>query len=303
MITDQAQALRDPERVAGPGLFRESEGEGSGIDPFVVPRSSPGQRAPAVIAVASGKGGVGKTTIAVNLALLLARQGVRIVLLDGDWGLANADVALGLAPTTHLGHVLAGERSLREALYPGPDGVLLLANASGDARLANAPAPARVLEMLGDLWGAVDLVLADTAPGIGQGTLEIVARAHRTLLVTTPDPTALTDAYGLLKSLRRQGGDRMPCLVVNQAESYWQAQEIERRLALVTRRYLGLACPLAGWIPSDPAAAAALRRQRALVQQTTRAPAAKALQELADRLATWLREVGGAHRSAGRGGQ
>src|SRR5215470_8871484 len=156
-----------------------------------------------VVAVASGKGGVGKTNLTANLAVALAACGQRVCILDADLGLANLDVLLGLTPTTNLLHVLSGERRLAEVMLDGPAGVRVIPAASGTEELtALAPAERlRLLDEVDSLDGSLDVLLVDTAAGISANVLHFAAAAADVLVVITPEPTALTDAYALVKVL------------------------------------------------------------------------------------------------------
>src|SRR6185503_13798982 len=153
-----------------------------------------------VIAVASGKGGVGKTNVTANLAVALAREGARVCVLDADLGLANIDVLFGLTPKLSLRDVLRGERRLAEVIVEGPGGVRIIPAASGAAELT-ALAPSERLRLLAEvdaLDEAIDVLLVDAAAGISANVLHFTSAAADTLLVITPEPTALTDAYALM---------------------------------------------------------------------------------------------------------
>src|SRR5581483_2907151 len=154
-----------------------------------------------VLAVASGKGGVGKTNLTVNIGIALARDGKRVVVLDGDLGLANVDVLLGLTPKWTLQHVVAGECELVDALCRAPGGIWVIPGGSGVDQLANLSVEGRrrLVDSLASLDGQADVLLVDLAAGVSEDVSTLLAAAPEVLVVTTPEPTAITDAYALVK--------------------------------------------------------------------------------------------------------
>lgn len=240
-----------------------------------------------VIAVASGKGGVGKTNVTANLAVLLARRGLRVWVLDADLGLANLDLVYGVRPAHTLESVLRGERRLADVVTEGPAGVRLLPAASGVAEMA-ALTPAQQLHMVEEidaLEGSLDVLLIDVAAGISSNVLYFAAAATETLVVTTPEPTAIADAYALVKVLATRWERRTFSVLVNMAGSAADAEAAFARLADVAGRFLGVRLVSAGWVPADPSVARAVRAQTPLVMAAPGAPAAQALAAAADRLA------------------
>jgi flagellar biosynthesis protein FlhG len=240
-----------------------------------------------VLAVASGKGGVGKTNVTANLAVALARRGLRVCVLDADLGLANLDVLLGLSPATSLRHVLAGERRLDEVIVEGPAGIRVIPAASGVEELT-ALTPAQRLQLLDEvdaLDGSLDVLLVDTAAGISGNVLYFAAAASEVLVVVTPEPTALTDAYALVKVLAARYGRREFLVVVNMAAGAADAEAAFTRLARVASRFLHVQLEYAGWVPSDDAVVRSVRQQRPVVLGAPGTPASLALVQLARRLA------------------
>jgi flagellar biosynthesis protein FlhG len=240
-----------------------------------------------VIAVASGKGGVGKTNVTANLAVLLARRGLRVWVLDADLGLANLDIVYGVRPTHTLESVLRGERRMADVVTEGPAGVRLLPAASGVSELA-ALTPAQqlhVLEEIDALEGSLDVLLIDVAAGISSNVLYFAAAATETLVVTTPEPTAIADAYALVKVLATRWERRAFSVLVNMASNAADAEAAFARLAGVAGRFLGVRLVSAGWVPADPSMARAVRAQMPIVLADPGAPAAEALALTADRLA------------------
>jgi flagellar biosynthesis protein FlhG len=239
-----------------------------------------------VVAVVSGKGGVGKTNVTANLAVALARQGRRVCVLDADLGLANLDVLLGLSPTLSLRHVLRGGRRLAEVIVEGPAGVRIIPAASGAEELtALAPADRlRLLDELETLDGSLDALLVDTAAGISTNVLYFSAAAADALIVITPEPTSLTDAYALMKVLAARYGRREFLVAVNMAAGSADAEAAYRRLARVAERFLRVRVEYQGYVPFDDAVPRAVRQQVPVVLAAPGAPASLALERLADRL-------------------
>jgi flagellar biosynthesis protein FlhG len=241
-----------------------------------------------VIAVASGKGGVGKTNVTANLAVALARMGERVCVLDADLGLANLDVLFGLSPRLSLLDVLRGERRLAEVIIDGPAGVRIIPAASGCEELtALAPGDRlRLLDEVDTLDETVDVLLVDTAAGISSNVLHFTAAAADALFVITPEPTALTDAYALMKVLAGRYGQREFLVAVNMAAGAADAQAAFVRLDRVAERFLGVRLEYQGYVPFDAAVPRAVREQLPVLLAAPGAPASLALAQLAARLAT-----------------
>ena len=240
-----------------------------------------------VLAVASGKGGVGKTNVTANLAVALARRGTRVWVLDADLGLANLDMIYGVRPVHTLEDVLRGERGLADVVADGPAGVRLVPAASGVTELT-ALTPAQQLRMLEEvdaLDGELDVLLIDVAAGISSNVLYFAAAATETLVVTTPEPTAIADAYALVKVLATRWGRRSFPVLVNMASSAADAAAAFERLASVASRFLSVRLESLGWVPCDEAVSRAVRAQTPVVLASPDAPAARALTEVAGRLA------------------
>jgi flagellar biosynthesis protein FlhG len=239
------------------------------------------------IAIASGKGGVGKTNLTANLAVALARRGLRVWAIDADLGLANLDVVLGLKPARSVGDVLRGERRLVDVAVDGPEGIKLIPAASGVADLATL-GPAQQLALLDQidaLDGALDVLLIDVASGLTSNVLYFAAAASETVIVTTPEPTAITDAYALVKVLATRFGRNTLPVVVNMAAGQVDATLAFERLAGVARQFLPVRLELAGWVPIDEAVPRAVRRKTPFTLAAPSSPAALAVDALAGRLA------------------
>ena len=243
---------------------------------------------PRVIAVASGKGGVGKTNVTANLAVALAQRGQRVCVLDADLGLANLDVLLGLSPKLSLLHVLRGERRLAEVVVDGPAGIRIIPAASGFEELTalDAADRMRLLSELDSLDPTLDVLLVDTGAGISSNALYFTAAAAEVLVVITPEPTALTDAYALVKVLAARYGRREFLVTVNMAANATDAEAAFARLARVAERFLRVRLEYQGWVPYDDALPRSVRQQQPVVLGAPGTPASLALVDLARRLQT-----------------
>ncbi len=254
------------------------------------PRSrvpQPNGRLARAIAVTSGKGGVGKSNIAVNLAVCLARMGRRVCLLDADLGLANADLLCGLTPRVTLEHVVCGRCRLAEAMLLAPGGFRLIPGACGVARLADLGGGQRLalLQQLTSLERVVDTVIIDTAAGLSTNVLAFAAAARRVLVATTPEPTAMTDGYGMIKALASRAPGARVELVVNMARSRAEAESVFGRMDRVSRTFLGRSLELAGTVPVDPAVPEAVRHRIPFALYSPDSRATAALYRLAHRVA------------------
>ncbi|WP_248886147.1 MinD/ParA family protein [Acidithiobacillus acidisediminis] len=242
-----------------------------------------------VLAIASGKGGVGKTNLAVNLALALAARRKRPLLFDADLGLGNIDVLLGLSPRFHLAHVLAGEKTLAEIILPGPQGIEILPAASGIADMANLDVRQQsgLLDALAALEKRYDYLILDLAAGIGSDVLRFSQAADHVLVVVTNEPASITDAYAYMKVMRRDHGLQNFWIIPNMVRDAVEGEKLFSRLAAVARQYLELELRHAGNIPMDPYLRSAVRTQQPLLQRFPDSAAAKAYRALADTILTW----------------
>ena len=251
-----------------------------------------------VIAVTSGKGGVGKSNVAVNLAIRFARSGKDCVLLDADLGLANADVLCNVDLPHNLSHVIARKRELRDVLVTAPGGFRLIGGASGLARMADLTDDdrRRLLEALAELEQQADVILIDTGAGISPNVLGFTRAADHVLVVTTPEPTAITDAYAVIKVVSRDPGQRRISLLVNQARSPAEARTVHDRIARVAKQFLGATVFDAGHVMADEAVPTAVRSRVPFVLSTPHCPAGQCITRLAMRFETGVvadREPGG----------
>ena len=242
-----------------------------------------------VIAVTGGKGGVGKTTIAVNLAASLASRGKQVMLLDGDLGLANVDVFLGLTPRLTLADVLAGNCTLEEILLDAPQGFKVVPAASGIAQLAELDTLTHLglVRAFGDITSKVDVMVIDTAPGIAGSVLQFSQAAQQVLVVLCDEPASLTDAYALIKILSRDHGVKQFRVLVNQVRGRGLGQALFQRFERVATRFLSVDLDYVGEIPEDAFLRRSIREQRPVVSGYPSAPASVALKTLAQRADNW----------------
>lgn len=240
-----------------------------------------------VLAITSGKGGVGKTSTSVNLAICLAGRGHRVILLDADLGLANVEVLMGLNSLYNLQHVIEGERRMLDILVKAPGGIEIVPGSSGLAKMADLPAVARqnVLDGLGELQRYADFLVIDTMAGIGRNAVSFAAAADEVLLVTTPEPSAIVDAYAMLKTLHGYREDIVVRLIVNMVGSQAQAKAVATKLAGVSQQYLGRNLSYLGFLPRDPHVSQAVMQSQPFVLAYPNAPVTKYLNLLAGRLA------------------
>lgn len=239
-----------------------------------------------VLAVASGKGGVGKTNLAVNLAVEFSRLGKRVIYIDVDIGLANADVLFSVEPRLHLGHVLSGEASVLDALTPAASGVLLLPGCTNTRHISDLEDTERefLIRSFQELEAYADVILIDTGAGITNNVVQFAVAADETLVLTTPEPTAIADSYALIKSVSREKGYGRIRLIVNQAQSPFEAARVSERIRSVARRFLGVEVDDLGYILTDPHVPQAVRRKRPFVLEFPKAPASSCLRSLAERI-------------------
>jgi flagellar biosynthesis protein FlhG len=250
---------------------------------------SPVTRPVQVIAVTGGKGGTGKTSIAVNLATALAQSGRNTLLLDGDLGLANVDVQLGLTPRCTLEHVLRGERTLQEVILETATGLRVVPAASGIARMA-ALAPGEqvtLIEAFNSLPAHPDVLVIDTAAGIAPPVLHFCQAAQHVLIVLRDEPTALTDAYAMVKILSRNHGVRRFRVLANMIRRAGQGEAAFRRLQRVTDRYLDVLLEYVGEIPEDASLQRAVQAQRSVIEAFPESQAARAFRRLARTTDGW----------------
>jgi flagellar biosynthesis protein FlhG len=245
------------------------------------------RRAGNIIAVTGSKGGVGKSNLVINLAVSLGRCGQRVLVIDGDLGLANLDVLLGLVPERTVEHLVRGEAPLEELLIEGPSGIRILPAACGVPRLSSLDRDSRVrlLGLLNRATEWADEVLVDTGAGLGETTLSLQLAASRIVAVTTAEPTSLVDTYASIKILWDTEPDKRIDLVVNNVESEQEAHRAHAQIATACRHFLGREPGWLGTVYHDPELLSAVRSQRALAELYPTSRAARCYERIALRLA------------------
>lgn len=242
-----------------------------------------------VLAVTGGKGGVGKTSLCVNLAVALALRERRVMLLDADLGLANVDVLLGLSPAASLADLMRGECMLRDVVVNGPAGVKVVPGASGLSELADlgAAGHAAIIHAFSDLPDALDYLLVDTAAGISSGVLRFCSAASEVLVVVCDEPASITDAYGLIKVLSTAHGVGRFRIVTNMTRAGADGRSLFHKLLRVTDRFLDVSLDHAGSVPYDEQVRRAVQLQVPFVTAFPFSTASAALKKLAARADTW----------------
>lgn len=240
-----------------------------------------------VITVTSGKGGVGKSSISVNLAVQLSRAGMRVVILDADFGLANVEIMLGIRPKYNLADLMFHGKTLKEIITEGPENIGFISGGSGIEELANLSRTQLddLRKMLYELDDIADVIIVDTGAGISDSVLEFVAASSEVILVTTPEPTSITDAYALLKTLSKRSQfsiqDTVIKMISNRVDSSQEGKELFNKLSLVVRNYLKLNMEFLGSIPMDMNVSRAVIKQKPVSLAFPNSDVAKAMHEIA----------------------
>lgn len=242
-----------------------------------------------VIAIASGKGGVGKTNVTVNLGVALATQGKQVVLLDADLGLANIDVMLGLHPQFNLLHVLNGSKSLSEILVEGPAGMQIIPAASGVKKMAElSPAEhAGMIQAFSELEQHIDVLLIDSAAGIADSVISFSRAAQEVIVVVCDEPASITDAYALIKLLSREHGVERFHIIANMSRNVQEGRELFDKINMVCDRFLEVTLDFMGIVPFDEDLRRAVKKQRSVVDYMPRSKSAAAFAHLAKKIEFW----------------
>lgn len=254
-------------------------------------QESPGAR---VIAVSSGKGGVGKTSLVVNLGITLAAMGKRVVIFDADLGLANAEVLMGITPPNTLFDCLYGGKDIEDIIIPGPCGVKLVSGGSGFLELANLDSARRqqLIESLSYFDREADFLIIDTGAGISKNVLGFVAAANEVIVVVTPEPTSLTDAYSLIKVLAMFKVHSEVMLVINRAGDEREAVRTAQRIEKVVGQFLQISVNSIGWIEEDRMVSQAVKDQEPFSMFFPNSPAAQSITRVARYLITGQQQGG-----------
>lgn len=251
-----------------------------------------------VITVTSGKGGVGKTNVSANLAIAMANNGQKVLLMDADLGLGNVDVLLGLHPKYTLESVIKGERELQEIIIDGPCGLKVIPAASGIQQMAEmGPAEhAGLIRAFSEVNQDIDVLIVDTAAGISDSVMSFARAAQEILVVVCDEPASITDAYALIKLLNREYGLFRFRILTNMAESTQKGREVYAKLVKVTDQFLDVALEFAGSVPYDDYLVKAIRKQRSVVEAFPRSKAATAFKKIADKTRKWpIPKTAGGH--------
>jgi len=264
-------------------LMAETLDQAAGLRRIATPRPV------RVITVASGKGGVGKTNVTVNLGLSLTAQGKEVLLLDADLGLANVDVMLGLHTNYDLSHVLKGERSLEEVICTGPQGMRIVPASSGLQNMAELSTVehAGIINAFSELSVTPDVLLIDTAAGISDNVVTFSRAAQEVIVVVCDEPASITDAYALIKLLNREYGIYRFRVLTNRVQSVQDGRALYNKILKVTDRYLDVALDFMGVVPEDEYLRKAVQKQRAVVDAYPRSKSALAFKKLASKADSW----------------
>lgn len=267
-------------------------GEAAPCDSATFGREAPDPQRGPVIAITSGKGGVGKSSIGVNLCASLARLGVRAAMIDADLGMANADVLCGMTPTRRIEHAVeqVGELDLNSLALEAPGGFRLVPGSSGIARIADMGELdlARLVRGARRLARGNGAVVVDTGAGLGASVVSLASAADAAVVIATPEPTSITDAYAMIKCLHRGGATGVISLLINRSENEREAHAVCDKISSVTERFLGFRPLFAGWVPEDPAVGRAVRSRRPFVLTEPASRAAASLSRLAESIAATL---------------
>ena len=236
-----------------------------------------------VISITSGKGGVGKTNVTINLAYALASLGRKVFILDADLGLANIDVLLNISPPYNIEHVLSGEKNINDIVVQGPAGIRILPASSGLSELAELSRDEQVklFRKLGEIDQSMDYLLVDTGAGIASNVLRFNATSDEIILIVTPEPTSMTDAYSVIKILATKYHVRQFNLITNAVESPKEAKAVFERLHKVVHDFLQIKLNYLGFVLKDPMLTKAVRMQKPLLEIYPKSPAGKCFLALA----------------------
>ncbi len=236
-----------------------------------------------ILAVTSGKGGVGKTNVVANLAAGLADLGKKIVVLDADFGLANIDVLLGLTPRFHLGHVLFGNKTLTEIMVQGPRGIRIIPASSGLQRLSELTSAQRshLVESFAHLDSDTDYLIIDTAAGISRNVIHFLLSAHEVIVVSAPEPTAIVDAYAVIKIILAEEPSKLIHVLINSVQREAEAREVYTQINSVVNRFLNCNVSYLGHVERDSHVPQAVRSQVLVSHMYPGAPASRCFRNLA----------------------
>jgi flagellar biosynthesis protein FlhG len=242
-----------------------------------------------VIAITSGKGGVGKTNISVNLGVSLAQRGKKVALMDADMGLANVDILLGLSPQFNLSHVLRGEKTLNDIMLTTTGGLKVIPASSGIQQMSELSTmeQAGIIRAFSELDQNLDILIVDTAAGISSSVVNFARASQEIIVVICDEPTSLTDAYAYIKLLNRDFGIANFHIIANMVQSIQQGQQLFTKLTKVTDRYLDISLDYVGAIPFDESLRKAVQKQKPVVEVFPQSKATLAIKKLAQTIDNW----------------
>ncbi len=239
-----------------------------------------------VIAVTSGKGGVGKTNIAVGMAMLFAKRGLKTLVVDADLGLANVNILVGKRVDKSIDDVMFGQAKMSDIFVDSGCGFSLLPSSSGLRKMLDLDAFTQraLFDQLFDVMKSFDIVIYDTAPGLGSHVLNFNSAAHDIVVVSHPEPTSLADSYALIKVLNQEKREKRFKLLINRTDKQTEGLDAFKRLTDVSNEFLNISIDLLGAIPNDPAVSAAVKIQRPVVEQAPKSAFVVALERVVDKL-------------------
>ena len=279
-MNDQASTLRLMTSTAARPLSADDKQIKTEINSFPKPEKM------RCLAITGGKGGVGKSNLAVNLALELGNLGKKVVLLDADFGLANTDLLCGISPKFHLGHFISGAKELEEIAVKLSEKVSLIPGGSGIEELADfsVNSHSNLFKNLRRMEENLDFMLIDTAAGIGKNVSGILRSAAEVIVVATPDPTSIVDAYATIKTILRHSPNKPISVVVNNVSRLGDAEQVFQQLNSASTRFLNHQIEFLGMIPHDSQLAEAVREQTPVVEYNPHSPASRAIRLIAKQL-------------------
>lgn len=242
-----------------------------------------------VIAVTSGKGGVGKTNLSVNIGVAMAKAGRRVAILDADMGLANVDILLGMFPEFNLSHVLNGEKSLKDIMMTGPGGLKIIPASSGIQRMSdlNSGEQAGLIHAFSEVGNELDVLIVDTAAGISGSVVNFARACQEIIVVVCDEPTSLADAYAYIKLLNRDYKLNNFHIITNMVQSAEHGQALFNKLCKVTDRYLDVLLQFVGAVPQDDYLKKAVQKQTPVVEAFPQSKSALAIKNLARKIDHW----------------
>ena len=276
MMTDQAGKLR--EMIQNRIVRNASASEDSVMET--------GKRNTRFICVTSGKGGVGKTNFSINLGIVMARMGKETAIIDADLGLANVDVVAGTLPKYTLNNLLYSDMSLEEIIGAGPEGLKIISGGSGLANLVDLPSEKVevLIQHFQELYRLFDLVILDTGAGLSRNILAFASACDEIIVITTPEPTSLTDAYAMIKAIIRDNASAKIHIVVNRAENSKEGQQYYEKISNASEKFLGCQLEKLGVILEDSSVSKAVKQQSPFIIAYPGSTAAKNIQLIALKL-------------------